>query len=152
VSATGVQGTTTLTGNGAAAAGATEAADDTTVGAVATSSATTTRLTVGATVIDLGAVSTRTTINCSYGASGFRYSFNGTSSVASAKINGRPVKMSNGPMSIKVAGGTLLLNQTRTTPAGVVQQAAKLHTKKADVIIGGAAVAVAETPDNPCHP
>jgi hypothetical protein len=153
VTATGVAGTTSVSGGGAAAGAAgvsTEAA--TTASGAATATAKSAKLVVGKNVIELGAMSTQTTITCTYDAKGARFSFNSRSSVGSLKINGKPVTVANGASSVKLSNGTLYLNHTSITATGITQHAAMLHTAGVDVAVGEAAVAVANTPKNPCHP
>ena len=155
VRATSVAGTTTRTvaRTFAARAAGTEAAQATTTeSAVAKASAGSAKLTVGKTVIDLAAISSQTTISCTYGPNGARYSFNSKSSVGGVKINGKPVSMRNGPMDIKVNGGTLRLNHARTTAVGVTQNAVMLTANGTDVVIGESAVAISKAPKNPCRP
>jgi len=153
VTATGVAGTTSVSGAGAAAhaAGVTTEAATTATGS-ATATAKSAKLVVGKNVIELGAMSTQTTITCTYDAKGAKFSFNSRSSVGSLKINGTAVKVANGASSVKLSNGTLYLNHSSVTATGITQHAAMLHTANADVTIGEAAVAVANTPKNPCHP
>jgi hypothetical protein len=97
-------------------------------------------------------MTSQTTISCTYGPNGAKYSYNSRSSVGSLKINGKPVAMRNGPMDIKLNGGTLRLNHAKTTAIGVTQHAVMLTTNGADVVIGESAVAISKAPKNPCHP
>jgi hypothetical protein len=154
VRATAVAGSTTRTvAKAMVRAASTEAARATTTeSAVAKASAGSAKLTVGSTVIDLGTITSQTTISCTYGPGGARYSYSSKSSVSGVKINGKPVAMRNGPMDIKVNGGTLRLNHAKTTAIGVTQHAVVLNTSGADVVIGESAVALSKAPKNPCHP
>jgi hypothetical protein len=151
VKATGVKGST-IRKAGAAAALRTEATS-TTESAVAQSSADAATLTVGSTVIDLGAMTSQTTISCTYGPAGARFSFSSRSSVSSLKINGKPVTMKNGPMEVKLAGGgSLMLNHSKTSALGVTHHAVMLHAAGADVVIGESATAISSAAGNPCRP
>jgi hypothetical protein len=127
-------------------------ATSTTQSGGANASAASTRLTVGSTVIQIGAVTSASNISCTYSATGATFSFNGRSTVASVKINGSAVQLKNGLMTIPVSGGTLYLNRTKQTATGIVQQAAALETTGAKVTIGESSVAIAQTAGNPCKP
>ena len=127
-------------------------AESTTSGGSADATAASARIVVGHTVIQLGAISSHAAIRCTYGASGARFSFSGTSSVSSLRINGRPVRLRADAMDIAVPGGHLHLNHADLGTTGLVQHAVLLDTGSAHVVIGESAVALASTVDNPCHP
>jgi hypothetical protein len=156
VTATGIEGATAFTTGTvtAQAAGITEAGAPMmkTVSGQATAVDKSAHLVIGKTTIDLGMMTTKSTITCTYGARSAKYSFKSVSSVGSLKINGKSRAIGNGARSIKLPSGTLMLNHTAITATGITQHAAMLHTAGADVVLGEAAVAVANTPKNPCHP
>jgi hypothetical protein len=147
IEATDAQGSTERTGGLLAAS-----ASATTQGAKADSSAKSAHLVVKGNAIDIGMVTSDSTITCTYDASGARYSFVSRSTVHGVKINGRPVRLHDGTMDIKVAGGTLRLNASQLSKTGNVQQAATLMTKHATVVISETAVGLAPVKGNPCLP
>jgi hypothetical protein len=156
VTATGIAGATAVTTGTvtALAAGITEAGAPMmkTVTGQATAMDKSAHLVIGKTVIDLGMMTTKSTITCTYGARSAKFSFKSVSSVGSLKINGKSRAIGNGARSIALPAGTLVLNHTTITPTGITQHAAMLHTTGADVVLGEAAVAIANTPKNACHP
>jgi hypothetical protein len=156
VTATGVAGATSVSTGAVtvqAATGSTEAGVTmTTISGQATAAASAAHLVVGKTTIDLGMLTTKSTITCTYGPSGATFSYRSTSSVGSLKINGKRMAIGNGTRSIRIPAGTLMLNHSSKTATGITQHAAMLHTTGADVTLGEAAVAIANTPRNPCYP
>jgi hypothetical protein len=143
------QGSTTRTGGGHVTAS--EAAA-TTAGAKSDASATSAKLVVGHNVIEIGQITSASTISCTFSEAGARYTFVSTSTVRGVKVNGRPVRLHDGTMDIPVAGSTLRLNANNVSQTGNVQQAAKLLTKNAQVVLGETAVSLAPASDNPCLP
>jgi hypothetical protein len=155
VTATGVAGATSVSTGAVtvqAATGTTEAVTMKTISGQATAAASAAHLVVGKTTIDLGMLTTKSTITCTYGPSGASFSYRSSSSVGSLKINGKRMAIGNGMRSIRIPAGTLMLNHSSKTPTGITQHAAMLHTTGADVTLGEAAVAIANTPKNPCYP
>ena len=126
-------------------------ARSTTRGGLAEASATSARIVVGRTLIELGAISSRATIRCTYDTRGAHLSYSGTSSVASLRINGHVVPLRDVMTTIRVPGGRLRLNHSEVGPTGLVQHAVMLDTASAHVVIGEAAVAFAATAGNPCR-
>ncbi|HLL69160.1 MAG TPA: hypothetical protein VK453_26130 [Micromonosporaceae bacterium] len=147
------EGTTTRTALSAAQAGANSSTtvQATTHTGAAQASAKSAKLVVGKTVIQLGGMTSTATISCTYSPAGARWSYSAKSTVQSVKVNGRAVRLRNGATSIKVSGGTLHLNRSVKTGAGVVQQAAMLTTSSAQITFGESAAAIAQTVGNPCR-
>jgi hypothetical protein len=148
------QGSTTRTGGLALASGlaAASEAGATTAGAKSTASAASARLVVGGNVVEIGQITSASTISCTFSETGARYSFVSTSTVRGVKVNGRSVRLHNGTMDIPVAGSTLRLNASNVSQTGNVQQAATLLTKNARVVLGETAASLAPVSGNPCLP
>jgi hypothetical protein len=139
------------TGSTAPTVEATGHAGKTTRGAVADASAASARIVFGANVVDLGAITAHATITCTYGAHGGRAAFTGSSTVASVTVNGQPVTVHPGLNVIKVGAGTLRLNHAEVGASGLVQHAVMFDTVKAHLVLGEAAVAIADTAHSPCR-
>jgi hypothetical protein len=150
VAAVDAKGSTARTGGTVEAAGAGHAAR-TTRGAVADASAASARIVLGANVVDLGAITSHATITCTYDAHGARSAFTGSSTVASVTVNGQPVTVHPGLNVIKVGAGTLRLNHAEVGASGLIQHAVMFDTVKAHLVLGEAAVAIADTAHNPCR-
>jgi hypothetical protein len=149
IEAVDAQGSTTRTGGGSATAS--EAAA-TTATAKSDASARSARFVVSGNVIEIGMITSASTISCTYSETGGRYSFVSRSTIRGVKVNGRPVRLHDGTMDIPVAGSTLRLNASQLSQTGNVQQAAKLLSKGAEVVVGETAVALAPASGNPCLP
>lgn len=73
-----------------------------------------------------------------------------SSHVVNLVINGNPINVPDGPLTIDLGPlGTLYLNQTVTEPNRVTQRAFYLHTPLSDIVIGEA---IADISGNPCTP
>ena len=148
----GAAGAASFDAAGIGVAGIEAAAVTRTESAIAKASAASARFVVGGTVVDVGAVTTETKITCSYSASGATYAFSSRSTVAGVKIDGRRVRLHNGPMSIPVAGSaSLTINYSKVSAFGSTQRAAMLHAAGADAVLGEAAVAITTVASNPCR-
>jgi hypothetical protein len=96
------------------------------------------RITVGATVIDTGPIQAEATMTCT----GSVPEFAGNSHVSSLRINGVPVAVSTGTLTIALplGAGTLRLNATDTTATSLTRSALVVDTPLTDVALGTATV------------
>jgi hypothetical protein len=111
------------------------------------------RIVSGTTVLEFGPVASRASIRCTYGPDRAQFAYTARSELSSVRVNGRPLHVPAGDSTVPLPGvGTLGLNRSTVSGFGVVRYAAVLHTPAADVVIGEAAVGVADTAANPCRP
>jgi streptogramin lyase len=107
-----------------------------------------TRITAAVLIIEVGVISASASVTCAAGPGGLTPQFSGASAVAGLKINGLPVSVGTGPVSIALLIGTLRINSTTLTATGLTRHALILDTPLTDVIIGEVKVS---TEDNPCE-
>jgi hypothetical protein len=102
--------------------------------------------------IQLGVIQSQASVTCVAGAP----SFAGSSNIASLKIDGIPVTVGSGPLTIPLIIGSLKLNSTQVSDGQVVQQAVALDTVLAHIVLGESKADVhgsAFHPNgNPCQP
>jgi len=131
-------------------AGTSPAAGD---NATSTARVETSRITVGLLVtlvtIELGVIESTASVTCQPGPGGLRPVFAGSSTIANLKINGLPVTIGSGPVTIPLVVGSLKLNGTTITGNSVTQQAVVLDTVLTDLVIGEAKANVEGTPEHP---
>jgi hypothetical protein len=148
VQAVDAKGSTARTTGSAGAAGAAA----TTEGAIATASVGSARIVLGANVVEFGAIAAEATVTCTYDANRAGFSFAGRSSVASVRVNGRPVAVRAGANEIRVGGGVLRLNHAEVTATALTQHAVMFDTARAHLVLGESGVAIAPGGGNPCRP
>lgn len=102
--------------------------------------------------IQLGVIQSQASATCVAGAP----SFAGSSNVSSLKINGVPVTVGSGPLTIPLVIGSLKLNSTQVSGGQVIQQAVALDTPVAHIVIAGSKADVHGSAfhpgGNPCQP
>lgn len=105
--------------------------------------------------IELGVLKADAVARCVPGSGGLVPALSGSSSIASLKINGKPVTVGSAPLTIPLLVGSLRLNSTTTTATSVTQRALELDTLLTDVVIGEAHADVQGTTahpnGNPCR-
>ncbi|MFC9694449.1 Calx-beta domain-containing protein [Kribbella sp. NPDC056951] len=115
--------------------------------ALAAADLATTRISTLGVTIELGAITSRATARCVPSGGGLVPSYGGSSTIASLRVNGLPIPIGTGPVTIPLVIGSLELNATTTTPTSVTQRAVRLHTIFGDVTLGETR---AGTQGNPC--
>lgn len=108
-----------------------------------------TRVTAGLLVtIEIGVISSNASVTCVAGpGGGLVPQFASSSNVAGLRINGVPIVVGPGPVTIPLVIGSLRLNSTTTTPTSVTRQAVILDTLLTDLILGESKVNIE---DHPC--
>jgi hypothetical protein len=102
--------------------------------------------------VELGVIQSQASVTCVGGVPNYA----GSSNVASLKINGLPVTVGSGPLTIPLVIGALKLNSTQVSNGQVVQQAVAVETILGDIVIAESKADVHGTPfhpnGNPCQP
>ncbi|SDD89136.1 NHL repeat-containing protein [Actinokineospora iranica] len=96
--------------------------------------------------IELGVVSSAASATCVAGPDGLQPVFHGTSSVAGLRINGVPIAVGSGPVTIPLVIGELRLNSQVVSGGTIVQQAVVLDTLLTDVVIAESKANLEGTP------
>lgn len=116
-------------------------------GVSATAGLLTTRISAVGLVIEIGAITSTATTTCVAGPAGMAPSFSGSSRIAWLKVNGAPVAVGAGRVTVPLLVGSLTLNSTVADAGGLTQRAFDLRTVLGNVVIGESAVGVS---GNPC--
>jgi hypothetical protein len=127
--------------------GLTAATDVAPGGMSATAGLATTRISTVGLVIEIGAITSTATAACVAGPAGLTPSLSGSSSIAWLKVNGVPVKVGAGKVTVPLLVGSLTLNSTVAGEHGVTQRAFDLRTLVGNVVIGESTVGAS---GNPC--
>ena len=126
--------------------GLTAATDAAPGGVSATAGLLTTRISTLGLVIEIGAITSTATATCVAGPAGLTPSFSGSSSIAWLKVNGVPVTIGAGRVTVPLLVGSLTLNDTVTGADGLTQRAFDLRTVLGSVVIGESTVGIRGDP------
>lgn len=127
--------------------GLTAATDVAPGGISATAGLLTTKISTVGLVIEIGAITSTATATCVAGPAGMAPSFSGSSSIAWLKVNGVPLEIGSGRVTVPLLVGSLTLNSTVADGDGATQRAFDLRTLLGSVVIGESTVGAS---GNPC--